>query len=276
MKHLFLTLFFATLLLPINAKEKEIRIKSAEISHTDIINVLDRMGIHIAHFDLSELDKKEYNINFYIDEYKTGKKIDRIANFKIGRNRKDLPKKADEREAFIKSRNLNVSKKAKYWTLNQMSIYVIPESDSTVTITISCPRGAATQQVKIAALPQNKMPIYDFRTFEIAPVTEKTQEIPLAIYNSFFFDEKHNISRSCYGNYGGNVRRHFRYTPSLLRHRDYTQRSKKIVSAIKERAAIVQSVLYIHFSCLWWEGCSKPINIQEKHYRSRNMFLRLR
>ena len=80
-----------------------------------------------------------------------------------------------------------------------MSIYVIPESDSTVTITISCPRGAATQQVKIAALPQNKMPIYDFRTFEIAPVTEKTQEIPLAIYNSFFFDEKHNISRSCYG-----------------------------------------------------------------------------
>ena len=180
MKHLFLTLFFATLLLPINAKEKEIRIKSAEISHTDIINVLDRMGIHIAHFDLSELDKKEYNINFYIDEYKTGKK-------------------ADEREAFIKSRNLNVSKKAKYWTLNQMSIYVIPESDSTVTITISCPRGAATQQVKIAALPQNKMPIYDFRTFEIAPVTEKTQEIPLAIYNSFFFDEKHNISRSCYG-----------------------------------------------------------------------------
>ena len=199
MKHLFLTLFFATLLLPINAKEKEIRIKSAEISHTDIINVLDRMGIHIAHFDLSELDKKEYNINFYIDEYKTGKKIDRIANFKIGRNRKDLPKKADEREAFIKSRNLNVSKKAKYWTLNQMSIYVIPESDSTVTITISCPRGAATQQVKIAALPQNKMPIYDFRTFEIAPVTEKTQEIPLAIYNSFFFNEKHNISRSCYG-----------------------------------------------------------------------------
>ena len=169
MKHLFLTLFFATLLLPINAKEKEIRIKSAEISHTDIINVLDRMGIHIAHFDLSELDKKEYNINFYIDEYKTGKKIDRIANFKIGRNRKDLPKKADEREAFIKSRNLNVSKKAKYWTL------------------------------KIAALPQNKKPIYDFRTFEIAPVTEKTQEIPLAIYNSFFFDEKHNISRSCYG-----------------------------------------------------------------------------
>lgn len=89
MKHLFLTLFFATLLLPINAKEKEIRIKSAEISHTDIINVLDRMGIHIAHFDLSELDKKEYNINFYIDEYKTGKKIDRIANFKIGRNRKE-------------------------------------------------------------------------------------------------------------------------------------------------------------------------------------------
>ena len=51
MNHLFLTLFFATLLLPINAKEKEIRIKSAEISHTDIINVLDRMGIHIAHFD---------------------------------------------------------------------------------------------------------------------------------------------------------------------------------------------------------------------------------
>lgn len=32
------------------------------------------------------------------------------------------------------------------------------------------------------------MPIYDFRTFEIAPVTEKTQEIPLAIYNSFFFE----------------------------------------------------------------------------------------
>lgn len=185
MKHLFLTLFFATLLLPINAKEKEIRIKSAEISHTDIINVLDRMGIHIAHFDLSELDKKEYNINFYIDEYKTGKKIDRIANFKIGRNRKDLPKKADEREAFIKSRNLNVSKKAKYWTLNQMSIYVIPESDSTVTITISCPRGAATQQVKIAALPQNKMPIYDFRTFEIAPVTEKHKKF-LSLFTTLF------------------------------------------------------------------------------------------
>lgn len=277
MKHLFLTLFFATLLLPINAKEKEIRIKSAEISHTDIINVLDRMGIHIAHFDLSELDKKEYNINFYIDEYKTGKKIDRIANFKIGRNRKDLPKKADEREAFIKSRNLNVSKKAKYWTLNQMSIYVIPESDSTVTITISCPRGAATQQVKIAALPQNKMPIYDFRTFEIAPVTEKTQEIPLAIYNSFFFDEKHNISRSCYGKITAEMSEDiFDILPHYYVIGITLKEVKKIVSAIKERAAIVQSVLYIHFSCLWWEGCSKPINIQEKHYRSRNMFLRLR
>ena len=49
-------------------------------------------------------------------------------------------------------------------------------------------------------LPQNKTPIYDFRTFEIAPVTKKTQEIPLIIYNSYFFDEKSNISRSCYGN----------------------------------------------------------------------------
>ncbi len=200
MRHLFLTLLFATLLLPINAKEKEIRIKPAEISHTDIINVLDRMGIHIAHFDLSELDKKEYNIGFYIDEYKTGKKIDRIVNFKIGRNWQDLPEKADEREAFIKSHNLNVSKKAKQWAINQMSVYVIPESDSTVTITVYSPRGSATQQVKIITLPQNKKPIYDFRTFEIAPVMKNKQEIPLVIYNSFFFDEKHNISRSCYGN----------------------------------------------------------------------------
>ena len=81
-----------------------------------------------------------------------------------------------------------------------MSIYVTPENDSTVTITMSCPLGSINKQVKIEALPQNKKPIYDFRTFEIAPVTEKTQEIPLIIYNSYFFDEKHNMSRSCYGN----------------------------------------------------------------------------
>lgn len=74
MKHLFLTLLFASLLLPINAKEKEPRIKADKISHTDIINVLEEMNIHIAHFDLSELDKKEFNINFYIDEYRLGKK----------------------------------------------------------------------------------------------------------------------------------------------------------------------------------------------------------
>lgn len=75
MKHLFLTLFFATLLLPINAKEKEIRIKSAEISHTDIINVLDRMGIHIAHFDLSELDKKNTTSTFISMNIKPVKKL---------------------------------------------------------------------------------------------------------------------------------------------------------------------------------------------------------
>lgn len=158
------------------------------------------MDIHMAHFDLSELDKKEYNINFYIDEYRLGEKTNRIANFKIGRNRQDLPEKADERAAFIKSLNLDISKKAKYWTLNQMSIYVTPENDSTVTITMNCPLGSINKQVKIEALPQNKKPIYDFRTFEIAPVTGKTQEIPLIIYNSYFFDEKRNMSRSCYGN----------------------------------------------------------------------------
>lgn len=200
MKHLFLTLLFASLLLPVNAKEKEPRIKADKISHTDIINVLEEMNIHIAHFDLSELDQKEYNINFYIDEYRLGEKTNRIANFKIGRNRQDLPEKADERAAFIKSLNLDISKKAKYWTLNQMSIYVTPENDSTVTITMNCPLGSINKQVKIEALPQNQKPIYDFRTFEIAPVTKKTQEIPLIIYNSYFFDEKRNMSRSCYGN----------------------------------------------------------------------------
>lgn len=104
------------------------------------------MNIHMAHFDLSELDKKEYNINFYIDEYRLGEKTNRIANFKIGRNRQDLPEKADERAAFIKALNLDISKKAKYWTLNQMSIYVTPESDSTVTITMSCLLGRLTNK----------------------------------------------------------------------------------------------------------------------------------
>lgn len=158
------------------------------------------MDIHMAHFDLSELDKKEYNINFYIDEYRLGEKTNRIVNFKIGRNRQDLPEKADERAAFIKFHNLDISKKAKYWTLNQMSIYVTPENDSTVTLSMNCPLGTISKKVKIETLPQNKTPIYDFRTFEIAPVTEKMQEIPLIIYNSYFFDEKSNMSRSCYGN----------------------------------------------------------------------------
>ena len=83
-----------------------------------------------------------------------------------------------------------------------MNIYLVPKNDSISKIVIRTPRRNAIKEVRLQAVPQYyyKLIRYDFRPFAIAPLTDQQRQvIPLAIYNSFWFDPKIDICRSCYG-----------------------------------------------------------------------------
>lgn len=202
MKRLLLIGLLATVLLPLAAQKKE---RSVEIIYpTDnVYNIFDAMGVKIAHFDLSALRDETYKLSLYIDEYLNGEKLERVfEGYIIGNNWQELPKDADQRKEFIKKKNLDVPRKATRWHIDKMSIYLVPKNDSISKIVIRTPRRNTIKEVRLQAVPQYyyKLIRYDFRPFAIAPLTDQQrQEIPLAIYNSFWFDPKIDICRSCYG-----------------------------------------------------------------------------
>ncbi len=202
MKRLLLIGLLATVLLPLAAQKKERSIEIDQNAGIDIDEVFDAMGIGIVNYDLSTLRDDTYKLFFYIDEYKNGKKVERDYEYTIGDNWQPLPEDADKRKEFIKKKNLDVPRKATRWHIDKMSIYLVPKNDSISKIVIRTPRRNAIKEVRLQAVPQYyyKLIRYDFRPFAIAPLTDQQrQEIPLAIYNSFWFDPKIDICRSCYG-----------------------------------------------------------------------------
>lgn len=200
MKRLLLIGLLATVLLPLAAQKKE---RSVEIIYpTDnVYNIFDAMGVKIAHFDLSALRDETYKLSLYIDEYLNGEKLERVfEGYIIGNNWQELPKEADKRKEYIKKKNLDVPRKAKRWHIDEINVYIVPLNDSTSKIVLHTPSATIHKEVHLQTLPEESKPIYDFRPFHKIQLTDqKHQEIPLAVYSSYWFDKEAGMARSCYG-----------------------------------------------------------------------------
>ena len=200
MKRLLLIGLLATVLLPLTAQKKERSIEIDPNAGIDIDEVLDAMGIKIVNYDLSTLRDDTYKLSLYIDEYKNGKKVERDYELTIGDNWQPLPEDADQRKEFIKKKNLDVTRKAKRWHVDEINVYIVPLNDSTSKIVLHTPSATIYKEVHLQTLPEESKPIYDFRPFHKIQLTDqKHQEIPLAVYSSYWFDKEAGMARSCYG-----------------------------------------------------------------------------
>lgn len=172
-------------------------IQGREIDAQDVAEVLKATGHHLYSFDLSQLSNSTYEISVYCNEYGVEKPDNK--NFPLGVNRRfatDYPKEewADIQKEF-KLRSVSDP----FLVAKKMSVSIVPYNDSLVTLNVNLVEGGRLGiKLKMKALDVNGKSrfVYNSRPFVISEF-KSGADIPLVLFGSSWFDEKHMMIRFC-------------------------------------------------------------------------------
>ncbi len=198
----FLLILLTCLLWEGSQAQDSVRIAPQPPQVDDILQVLEINDTYVNRFDLSSLLDTHYNVSFYIDEYREGKKRDRLNQMHFGPNIQSI--KIFPKEQWEMARkDLGLSPdEDEYVRIKSATSIIRQENDSSAFIYISIPNagkmGCPVKLYPVGPEEGEKFTMYSTRPFRLdaAPDTA-TVEIPLVFYGSGWYDERFKITRFC-------------------------------------------------------------------------------
>ena len=201
MKKVLLCLMISALAGSLHAQDS-IRISPQEPQVADVLNILEYMDINIHRFDLAPLLKAHYNVSFYVDEYKAGRKQQRVHSFMFGSNIQPINEYPEDQQDEVRKKFGLAPDEDEFDYLLSATVTVRKTEDSLAYIHVNAPRAgmmATRVQLHPVGPPDGeKWCIYGTRPFRLDAVADAdTVEVPLVFYGSAWYDEQYQLIRLC-------------------------------------------------------------------------------
>lgn len=176
-----------------------LKINTMEPQMEDIFSILNSMDMDFFRFDLSEFLANDYDVMFYVDEYRDNELVERKYSIFFGTNRMSVNLYPEEQREQVRAMHGLGPEEDKFDYITTACIYTRKTSDSTTDFTVNCPGVARiTRHIDLYPVGPDSTYFYVARPFSMKKSSaDGNADIPLVMYGSGWYDEENGIVRCC-------------------------------------------------------------------------------